>query len=491
VAGEGGVIGLAHEHEPALAAGHEQVASRVAADGGTVGSFHCSDIDRRGHLPCVEMTTSPSTRHRVVMIGGGFGGLQVVKHLRHVPVDVTLVDCRNFHLFQPLTYQVATGALSPSDVTYPLRSVFGSYPQVRVILANVTGFDLETRNVLLEVDAAGAGPPSLQYDTLVVAAGSSYSYFGHEEWREVAGEVKSLESALEVRRRVLNAFERAELATDSGVCRAEMAFVVVGGGPTGVEISGQIAELAATLDRYYRRIDTSDANILLVETADRILTAFPTSLSAKAANALEKLGVKVTVKRTVVDIDDQGVSLQASDGSIERVQARTVIWAAGVRASPLAAMLGELSGAEIDKAGRVRVEPYLTLPGHPEVLALGDMASVSDGKGGVLGLPGLAPVAIQQGAYAGRLIAQRLDGKPVRAFRYFDKGNLATIGRGSAVADIGLFRLSGLPAWVIWLFVHIWYLIGYQNRLVVVLRWSFSFFTRGRVQGSRIISPPE
>ncbi len=440
----------------------------------------------------VAMTPDNNNRHRVLMIGGGFGGLQVVKHLRHVPVEVTLVDCRNFHLFQPLTYQVATGTLSPSDVTYPLRSVFGSYENVRVILADVSGFDLAARKVLLTSDERNAVPAALEYDTLVVAAGSSYSYFGHEEWREVAGEVKSLESAIQVRTRVLNAFERAELATDPGVCRAEMTFVVVGGGPTGVEISGQIAELArATLDRDFRRIDPGDAEILLVETADRILTAFPESLSGKATKALQKLGVKVTVKRTVIDIDRESVTLQAPDGSTERVSARTVIWAAGVRASPLASMLGEMSGAPVDKAGRVRVEPDLTLPGHPEVLALGDMASVSDGKGGALALPGLAPVAIQQGAYAGRLIAHRLSGKPVRPFRYFDKGNLATVGRGSAVAEIGLIRLSGLPAWLIWLVVHIWYLIGYQNRLVVILRWAISFFTRGRATGSRIIAPPE
>jgi NADH dehydrogenase len=438
------------------------------------------------------MTLENNNRHRVLMIGGGFGGLQVVKHLRHAPVEVTLVDCRNFHLFQPLTYQVATGTLSPSDVTYPLRSVFGSYENVRVILADVIGFDLAARKVLLTSDPRNAVPAALEYDTLVVAAGSNYSYFGHEEWREVAGEVKSLESAIQVRTRVLNAFERAELATDPEVCRAEMTFVVVGGGPTGVEISGQIAELAgATLDRDFRRIDPSDAEILLVETADRILTAFPESLSGKATNALQKLGVKVRVKRTVIGIDRESVTLQAPDGTTERVPARTVIWAAGVRASPLASMLGELSGAQVDKAGRVRVEPDLTLPGHPEVLALGDMVSVSDGKGGALALPGLAPVAIQEGAYAGRLIAHRLSGKPVRAFRYFDKGNLATVGRGSAVAEIGPIRLSGLPAWLIWLVVHIWYLIGYQNRLVVLTRWAISFFTRGRATGSRIISPPE
>jgi NADH:ubiquinone reductase (H+-translocating) len=430
--------------------------------------------------------------HRVVVIGGGFGGLQVVKQLRRSPVSVTLVDQRNFHLFQPLTYQVATGALSPSDVTYPLRALFGAAPNVSVMLAEVTGFDLESRRVMLGTDMRHDSPAVLRYDTLVVAAGSSYSYFGHEEWRQVAGEVKSLESAISVRSRLLGAFERAELSTVESERAAEMTFVVVGGGPTGVEIAGQIGELSRdTLRQYFRRIDPSDARIVLVETADRILSAFPESLSAKASRSLEKLGVTPMLRRTVVDIDRDGVSLQAPDGTTERVPARTVIWAAGVRASDLAAKLGELAGAHVDKSGRVTVGSDLTLPGHPEVIVLGDMVSVSNGGGGVLSLPGVAPVAIQQGAYAARLITHRLSGRPSRPFRYLNKGNLATIGRGRAVADLGPIRLSGLPAWLIWLVVHIWYLLGYQNRLVVLLRWSISFLTSGRAQGSRIISPPD
>jgi NADH dehydrogenase len=436
------------------------------------------------------MTTSAgnSNGHRVVVIGGGFGGLQVVKHLRHAPVSVTLVDCRNFHLFQPLTYQVATGALSPGDVTYPLRSLFGSDANVRVALADVTGFDLEARKVLLQSDRRHETPKELEYDTLVVAAGSSYSYFGHDEWSEIAGEVKTLESALSVRSRILGAFERAELAANRADRDAETTFVIVGGGPTGVEIAGQIGELARDmLNRYFKHIDAAEARILLVETADRILTAFPDSLSAKATKSLERIGVTVSVRRTVIDIDRDGVTLQGPDGSSERVQARTVIWAAGVRASGLASELGELAHVDVDKAGRVTVQPDLTLPGHPEVIALGDMVNVRSSDGGMQSLPGLAPVAIQEGAYAARLIRHRLDGKQSRPFRYIDKGNLATIGRGSAVAEIGFFRLSGLPAWVIWLFVHIWYLIGYQNRLVVLLRWSISFFSSGRAQGSRII----
>ncbi len=433
--------------------------------------------------------TESSQPHRVVVIGGGFGGMQVVKHLRHAPVQVTLIDWRNFHLFQPLTYQVATGALAPSDVAYPLRAMFGSASNVRVMLAEVSGFDLQSRNVLLDTGPESDGPPQVGYDTLVVAAGSSYSYFGHEEWREVAGEVKSLESAISVRSRMLSAFERAEMAPDPRDRAADMTFVIVGGGPTGVEIAGQIGELARdTLTSDFKNIHSDDVRILLVETADRILSAFSKSLAAKATDALQKLGVTPTVSRTVVDIDREGVSLKAPDGSTERVPARTVIWAAGVRASDLAGRLGEQAGAAVDHSGRVTVRRDLTLPGHPEVLVLGDMATVSDGAGGVLALPGLAPVAIQQGGYAARLIEHRLGGGSMRPFRYLNKGNLATIGRGRAVAELGPIRLSGPLAWTIWLFVHIWYLIGYQNRLVVVSRWAFSFLSRGRSQGSRIIA---
>jgi NADH dehydrogenase len=427
-----------------------------------------------------------SELHRVVVVGGGFGGLQVARGLRRAAVQVTLVDSRNFHLFQPLTYQVATGALSPGEIAYPLRALFKSASNVRVLLAEVTGFDLAARRVSLAVDATGEAPDGLEYDTLVVAAGSSYSYFGHDEWRDEAREVKSLESAVAVRSQILSAFERAELETSESARRAEMTFVVVGGGPTGVEIAGQIGELARdTLARDFKSINSRDARIMLVETADRLLTAFPASLSARAAHSLEQLGVTPTLQRTVTEIDEQGVSLEGPDGSQERVGARTVIWAAGVRASDLASRLGEQAGAEVDKSGRVTVERDLSLPGHPEVIALGDMVRVRDPKGGVLELPGVAPVAIQQGHYAVRLITDRLEGRSTRPFHYLNKGNLATIGRGRAVADLGLIRLSGPLAWLIWLFVHIFYLIGFENRLLVMLRWSMSFVTRGR--GSRII----
>jgi NADH dehydrogenase len=431
------------------------------------------------------------TRPQVVVVGGGFAGLHAVKGLRSLPVEVTLIDRRNFHLFQPLTYQVATGALSPGEIAYPLRAIFRSAPNVSVLLGEVAGFDLAARRVLLAPVAGVPAPPALAYDLLMVGAGSAYSYFGHEEWAAAAPEVKSLESALEARARILLAFERAEVVEDETRRRAELTFVVVGGGPTGVEMAGQIGELARdTLRHDFRFIDSRHARILLVEATDRLLGTFPPSLSAHAARSLEQLGVTPTLNRAVVGVDAEGVDLRAPDGSTERVAARTVIWAAGVRASGLAARLGDLSGAEVDAAGRLTVEPDLTLPGHPEVFAVGDMVRVRDAKSGEpVTLPGLAPVAIQQGAYVGRAVADRLRGHRPRPFRYRDKGNLATIGRARAVADLRVVRLSGAVAWLTWLAVHLWYLIGFQNRVVVLIRWLYSFLTGGR--GARLITGPQ
>jgi NADH:quinone reductase (non-electrogenic) len=432
----------------------------------------------------------PGDPHRVVVVGGGFGGTRAVQRLRRAAVEVTLIDRRNFHLFQPLTYQVATGALSPGEVAYPLRAMFKSAPNVRVLLAAVTGFDLAARQVLLAPVAGVDAPPSVAYDTLIVASGSSYAYFGHDEWRDVAAEVKSLESALTVRSRLLAAFERAEVETDADARRAQMTFVVVGGGPTGVEMAGQIGELARdTLPRDFRTIDSRTARILLVEATDRLLTAFPPSLSAKAARSLEELGVTPTLNRTVVGIDAESVTLQAPDGATEQVATHTVIWAAGVSASGLAAELAALAGVETDRAGRLTVEADLTLAGHPEVLALGDMVRVRDRSGDVVTLPGVAPVAIQQGHYAAELVADRLRGRSTPPFHYRDKGNVATIGRARAVAVLRFVRLSGAAAWLVWLLVHLWYLIGFQNRLLVLIRWSFSFVTHGR--GARLITGHE
>ena len=427
--------------------------------------------------------------HRVVIVGGGFGGLQATRGLRGAPVEITLIDRRNFHLFQPLSYQVATGALSPGEVAYPLRAVFKRNRNVRVLLAEVEGFDLKRREVILRSVGDLPTPDPVPYDTLIVAGGSHYSYFGHDEWSAHAAEVKSLESALTVRGRILAAFEAAELEPDSRRRDEWLTFVVVGAGPTGVEMAGQIAELARdTLPADFRAADPGSGRVLLVEAADRVLTGFPPSLSAKAERSLRKLGVTPVLASTVVDVDENGVTIEHADGATERIPARTVVWAAGVTASGLASQLAELTGAEQDRAGRVTVEADLTLPGHPEVFALGDMVRVRDRDGAATTLPGVAPVAMQQGRYAAKAVRARLQGRTQPPFRYRDKGNLATIGRAAAVADINGIKLSGFLAWITWLVVHLFYLIGFQNRLLVLIRWSISFATRGR--GARLITDP-
>jgi NADH:ubiquinone reductase (H+-translocating) len=425
--------------------------------------------------------------HRVVIVGGGFGGLQAALGLRRAAVEITLVDRRNFHLFQPLTYQVATGALSPGEVAYPLRAVFKRNRNVRVLLAEVERFDLERREVVLGPVAGLPAPEPVPYDTLIVAGGSRYSYFGHDEWSAEAAEVKSLESALTVRARLLAAFEAAEIERDPARRTEWLTFVVVGAGPTGVEMAGQIAELARdTLRSDFRAADPRTGRILLVEAADRVLTGFPPSLSAKAEHSLRRLGVTPVLDSTVVDVDQGGVTLRQPDGATQRIPARTVIWAAGVTASGLASELAHLTGAEQDRAGRVTVEADLTLPGHPEVFALGDMVRVRARDGSVTTLPGLAPVAMQEGRYAAKAVRTRLEGRVAPPFHYHDKGNLATIGRAAAVADIKGLRLSGFFAWMTWLLVHLFYLVGFQNRLVVMIRWAIGFATRGR--GTRLIT---
>ncbi len=417
----------------------------------------------------------------MVVVGGGFGGIQAVHKLRRAPVEITLVDRRNFHLFQPLSYQVATGALSSGEIAYPLRAIFKRSKNVRVMMAEVVGVDLDARQLQLRSVDEVPAPPTLAYDTLIVAGGSRYSYFGHDEWSEFAAEVKSLESALTVRSQILEAFEAAESETDPDERAAWMTFAVVGGGPTGVEIAGQIGELASdTLKRDFRTIDPRHGRILLIETAERLLTTFPPSLSRRAARSLERKGVTPMLRSTVTAIDAESIIVQDSGGDSERIRTRTVVWAAGVTASPTAAILAHQSGAELDRAGRITVEADLTLPGHPEVFALGDMVRIHGRDGTVATLPGVAPVAMQQGRYAAKAIAARLRSHPHHDFRYRDKGNLATIGRGAAVADIKGLHLSGFLAWLAWLFVHLFYLIGFQNRVLVLIQWSFSFFTNGR-----------
>ena len=407
--------------------------------------------------------------------------------LRRAPVELTLVDRRNFHLFQPLTYQVATGALAPGEIAYPLRAIFKRNRNVRVLLAEASDIDLAHRRLELRSVADASTAASVPYDTLILAGGSRYSYFGHDEWSEHAAEVKSLESALTVRARILSAFEAAEMERDPARRAAWLTFVVVGAGPTGVEMAGQIGELARdTLRRDFRSIDPRNGRILLIEAAERMLTSFPASLSARAERSLAALGVTAMLGQRVVGVDAAGVSVAGRDGDTQRFAARTLVWAAGVTASALASRLAELTGAELDRAGRVTVESDLTLPGHPEVFALGDMVRVRDRDGTTRTFPGLAPVAMQQGRYVAKVVAERLRGRTSAPFRYFDKGNLATIGRRSAVADIRGLKLSGSVAWLTWLLVHLWYLVGFQNRLLVFIRWSFSFLTHGR--GSRLIT---
>jgi NADH dehydrogenase len=417
--------------------------------------------------------------HRVVIVGGGFGGLQAALHLSGADVQITLVDRRNFHLFQPLAYQVATGALNPGEICYPLRAIFRGRENVRVILGEVTGFDLEARELPVRT---AVGEERFPYDTLIVAGGSKYNYFAHPEWQDVASELKSLEGAIHIRGRILRSLEAAEVEEDDAKRTAYLTFAVVGGGPTGVEMAGQIAEIARDTRRQFRVADTSQARVLLIEAGERVLAGFPPSLSKRAFRALESLGVTPLVNRLVTDLDAEGVVVQSGDHE-ERIAAKTIIWAAGVLASSISGRLAEAAGVETDAVGRIIVEPDLTVHGHPEVLAIGDMVKVRSEPP----FPGVAPVAMQMGRYAAKLVRARLRGDHAGDFAYHNKGNLATIGRARAVADLppGI-RLSGFFAWVMWLVIHLWYLIGFQNRLLVFLRWFISFVTHGR--GARLIT---
>jgi len=415
-----------------------------------------------------------------VIVGGGFGGLQAALHLRADEFEMTLIDRRNFHFFQPLAYQVATGALGAGEVCYPLRTIFKRSAGVRVLMAEVTELHLAARELTIHTTST---EQRIAYDSLIVAGGSRYNYLGHPEWQRYAAELKTLEGALHIRAQILAAFEAAEVEGDPAMRQALLTFAVVGGGPTGVEMAGQIAEIARDTRRDFRAIDTSDARVLLVEALDRVLAGFPPTLSAHAARSLEGLGVTPLLGHAVTGIDEDGLVVRDHDGAEERIPARTTIWAAGVLAAEIAGQLAQAADGETDRAGRLIVESDLSLPGHPEVLALGDMVHIRDQDP----LPGVAPVAMQQGRYAAKLLRDRADGLQTRAFHYRDKGTLATIGRGRAVALLppGI-RLSGFPAWLTWLLVHLWYLIGFQNRVLVLLRWATSFLTHGR--GTRLIT---
>jgi NADH:ubiquinone reductase (H+-translocating) len=425
--------------------------------------------------------TSQTGRPRVVIVGSGFGGLFAAQRLRKADVDITLIGKTSHHLFQPLLYQVATGILSEGEIAPSTREVLRRQENARVVLGEVVDIDLAARTVTSTVLGRTTVHP---YDELIVAAGAGQSYFGNDRFAEFAPGMKSIDDALELRGRIFGAFELAELATDQAEIDRLMTFVVVGAGPTGVEMAGQIAELARdTLPGDFRAIDPSAGRVLIVEASDRVLPGFPPALSERAARSLRELGVTVLVGHTVVDVDSESVRVRRPDGETDEIVCRTVVWAAGVEASPLARALAEASGAELDRAGRVTVEPDLTVSGRPEVLALGDMAQVRGQP-----LPGLAPVAMQQGRYAGRLIADRLAQRRTPPFRYRDRGKLATIGRARAVADLRGLRLAGFPAWAIWLVVHLVYLVGFENRAVVLVRWAYNFFTHGR--GGRLITHP-
>jgi len=408
-------------------------------------------------------------RPRVVIIGAGFGGLSAAMRLAHVAADVTVIDRRNHHLFQPLLYQVATAALSPADIAAPIRGILARQANTDVTLGTVTGIDTTGRAVLI-------GERRIAYDQLVIATGARESYFGHDEWAAVTSGLKSIEDATTMRRRILVAFERAEDCADEAERRRLLTFVIIGGGPTGVELAGALAELArAALARDFRHIDPSTARIVLIEGGPRLLPSFPPGLSEKAAQALARLGVEVRLDAMVTSCDEDGVVVGNT-----RIDGRTLIWAAGVAASPAAIWLG----IEPGRGGRAPVGTDLTVPGHPEIFVIGDTAQVA-GPGGPL--PGVAPAAKQQGAYVARAIAARLAGKPPPGpFRYRDFGNLATIGRHQAVVDFGWLRLTGRLAWLAWGVAHIYFLIGFRNRLAVAIDWLWSYITYQR--GARLIT---
>ncbi|MFB3777432.1 MAG: NAD(P)/FAD-dependent oxidoreductase [Bryobacteraceae bacterium] len=408
---------------------------------------------------------------RVVILGGGFGGIEAARGLGGAAVEVTLIDRRNFHLFQPLLYQVATGGLSPGDIAWPLRGILRAHRNVQVRLGEAVGIDVAGRRVLLAGGEAA-------YDVLVLATGASHSYFGNQDWERWAPGLKTIEQAAEIRRRILLAFEAAELEPDADRRRSWLTFAIVGAGPTGVELAGTLGEIARdTLRGDFRRIDPAEARIFLLDLAPRVLPQFPEDLSARAEASLIRLGVRARCGVRVTGIDAEGVELQGPRG-VERIPARTVIWAAGVQASPLGGMLATQTGAEVDRSGRVRVEADCTLAGHPEIFVIGDLADCRgrDGRS----LPGLAPVAMQQGRYVAQAIRRRLRGETSPPFRYTDKGTLATIGRDHAVGILGRLHVHGRLAWLLWLFVHLLYLAGTQSRILVAIQWAFHFFTYNR-----------
>jgi NADH:ubiquinone reductase (H+-translocating) len=409
--------------------------------------------------------------HRVVIIGGGFGGLSAALRLRRADVQVTLIDRHNYHLFQPLLYQVATGSLSPANIAAPLRNILHAQKNTKVLLAEAIDVDAANRRVLLS-------DGSVEYDTLVVSTGATHQYFGHDKWEQFAPGLKTVEDATDMRRRILLAFETAEREQDPARVREWLTFVIVGGGPTGVELAGTLGEIANdTLRGDFRQINPSEAQIILVEGTDRVLPPYPPKLSEAARKMLVRLGVTVRTSAIVTDISDRHVTIREGERT-EKISARTVLWAAGVLSSPLGRSLANSAGAALDKAGRVVVERDLTIAGHPEIFVIGDLANFSHQTGKPL--PGVAQPAIQQGRYVGNAIKRRLRGEKIRAFNYFDKGNLAVIGRGAAVADLNWTGISGFPAWLIWIFIHLLYIVEFQSRLLIMMQWAWLYLTYDR-----------
>lgn len=416
------------------------------------------------------METPTTSLPRVVIIGAGFGGLEAAKHLGNEPVGVTVIDRTNYHLFQPLLYQVATAALSPADIAAPIRGILGKYQNIDVILAEVQKVDVDARIVR-------TGEREIHYDYLIIATGARHSYFGHEEWEKLAPGLKSLEDGVEIRRRILMAFEFAEKTEDPGARAAAMTFVVIGGGPTGVEMAGAIAEIAReTLARDFRHIDPSTARVILVEGDKRVLSAFPEDLSESALKQLQALGVEVILGVHAEKLTEEGLEVAG-----KFIPCRVKIWAAGNAASAV----GKTLGVPVDKAGRVMVQDDLTIPGHREVQVIGDLANFTSSKTGKP-LPGVSPVAIQQGRHAASNILHMIEGAKPQRFYYWDKGSMATIGRNKAVADLNIVHFSGFPAWVAWLLVHVLYLVGFRNRLAVLFQWAWAYVTFNK--GARLIT---
>jgi NADH dehydrogenase len=415
------------------------------------------------------MENAPVPKPHVVIVGAGFGGLEAAKKLGREAVRVTVLDRTNHHLFQPLLYEVATAALSPADIAAPVRGILNKFTNTEVLLAEVKSVNVAAKTVSI-------GDREIAYDYLILATGARHSYFGHDEWEKLAPGLKSLEDAVEIRRRLLLAFEYAEKVTDPAAKSAAMTFVIIGGGPTGVEMAGAIAEIARyTLARDFRHIDPSHARIVLVEGDERVLSGFPEDLSASALKQLKSLGVEVRTGIHAKNLTDAG--LEVGD---EFIPCRVKIWAAGNAAS----FVGKTMGVPVDKSGRVIVNEDLTIPGHPEVQVIGDLANFTHQTGKPL--PGVSPVAMQQGRHAAHNILAMIDGRKPQRFRYWDKGSMATIGRNKAVADLHFLHLSGLPAWVVWLFIHVIFLVGFRNRVAVLMQWAWAYFTFNK--GARLIT---